>query len=72
MKLNENKFKRKNVEFIVITISPYQDQVLALKWVQNNIEFFGGDPGQVTIFGESAGAASVQYLMLSPLAKVSL
>ncbi|XP_077300183.1 juvenile hormone esterase [Arctopsyche grandis] len=45
-----------------------KDQVLALKWVKNNIEFFGGDPGQVTIFGESAGAASVQYLMLSPMA----
>ncbi|VVC91510.1 unnamed protein product [Leptidea sinapis] len=43
-----------------------KDQVMALKWVRDNIEFFGGDPGRVTIFGESAGAASVHLHMLSP------
>lgn len=45
------------------------DQIAALKWVQNNIKTFGGDPGNVTIFGESAGADNVGYLMASPLAK---
>ncbi|XP_074040164.1 juvenile hormone esterase [Leptinotarsa decemlineata] len=45
-----------------------KDQVLALKWVQRNIKHFNGDPNNVTIFGESAGAASVHYLILSPSA----
>jgi len=42
------------------------DQIAALKWVQAHISNFGGDPGNVTIFGESAGGASVNYLMVSP------
>jgi len=45
------------------------DQVKALEWVRDNIEGFGGDPGNVTIFGESAGGWSVCMLMASPLAE---
>ncbi len=44
------------------------DQIEALKWVRANISKFGGDPGVVTIFGESAGAADACLLMTSPLA----
>ncbi|MFO7622285.1 MAG: carboxylesterase family protein [Bacteroidales bacterium] len=45
------------------------DQVAALKWIRDNIEAFGGDPGRVTIAGQSAGAMSVRALIVSPLAK---
>lgn len=46
-----------------------KDVVMALQWVKTNIQSFNGDPNNITIFGESAGSAIVQYLMLSPLAK---
>jgi para-nitrobenzyl esterase len=43
------------------------DMVASLEWVQRNIEAFGGDPGNVTIFGQSAGAMAITSLMTSPL-----
>ncbi|CAG9817939.1 unnamed protein product [Phaedon cochleariae] len=43
-----------------------KDQLLALRWVQDNIEYFGGNKSDVTIFGESAGAASISFLMQFP------
>ncbi len=46
-----------------------QDQVCALEWIQAHITAFGGDPGNVTVFGESAGAISIAFLLSMPRAK---
>ena len=46
-----------------------RDQIASLAWVRDNIGGFGGDPANVTVFGESAGAVSVACLLASPLAK---
>ncbi len=46
-----------------------RDQVAALQWVRDNVHAFGGDPDQVTVFGESAGATSVLAMLASPLAE---
>lgn len=48
------------------TLVGLQDQLLALKWVQEHISSFGGDPNKVTVFGESAGAISIGLHMLNP------
>lgn len=46
-----------------------KDQVMILRWIQENIKRFGGDPSSVTVFGESAGGASGTYMIMSPLTK---
>lgn len=46
-----------------------KDQVLAMRWVKKNIEKFGGDPDNITIFGQSAGSACVSYQLISPMSK---
>jgi para-nitrobenzyl esterase len=56
-------------EFAGSASNGYRDMILALEWVQQNIEDFGGDPSNVTVFGESAGAVAVLALLAAPQAE---
>lgn len=46
-----------------------KDIILSLRWIQENIQYFGGDPENITLLGSSSGAAIIHILMLSPLTK---
>lgn len=46
-----------------------KDQLMAFQWVKDNISEFGGDSNNITIFGQSAGSASVHYHIISPKSK---
>jgi para-nitrobenzyl esterase len=56
-------------EFAGSASNGYRDMILALEWVQENISDYGGDPSNVTVFGESAGAVAVLGLLAAPQAK---
>lgn len=56
-------------EFIGSGSNGFRDQVLALEWIRDNIADYGGDPGNVTVFGESAGALAILMLLGTPSAK---
>ena len=60
---------RENADGGLLGNYAYMDQIAALKWVRRNISAFGGDPANVTVFGESAGGGSVHMLLTSPLAR---
>lgn len=46
-----------------------KDMVMALQWIQNNIKYFGGDPDNVTLYGNSSAASAIHLLMMSPMSK---
>jgi para-nitrobenzyl esterase len=56
-------------EFAGSASNGYRDMILALEWVRDNVEDFGGDPSNVTVFGESAGAVAVLALLAAPQAE---
>lgn len=49
-----------------------KDQVMAFRWVKENIKYFGGDTNNITLFGGSSGATDIHLHMMSPLSKGSL
>lgn len=46
-----------------------KDQVMAMRWTKENIKFFGGDPDNITLYGNSSGASDIHLHMISPLSR---
>lgn len=56
-------------DFVATGNAGLKDQIMALEWIKDNIENFAGDPQKITLLGQSAGSASIAYLLQAPQTK---